>query len=227
MKREGRQHGHVITHVTVRDREVRNSARDGSGCRQKMPSKPTNHSKFTGKCGRARCRGCHLDSVNKSKPKTKGEQKNRSCDILTNYRMLSWRLVHTQGMGKSPSLCSGESATTMLAQFIGEDDFEPLDLDLDEESEYRESIIEEKLKDDYLQWENQHYEMRNLCKLEALLPSAFHPLDGSRSSSFSSLWGFEMLQPFSSSEDDDRSWIDSDGEEERQSLLISTILHCL
>eukprot|EP01018_Ginkgo_biloba_P021721 Gb_04690 [translate_table: standard] len=195
MKRDGRQHGHVITHVTVRDREVRNSARDGSGCRQKVPSKPTNNSKFTGKCGRARCRGCHLDSVNKSKRKTKGEQKNRSCDILTNYAIL----------------CSSESATTMLAQFIGEDDFEPLDLDLDEESEYKESVIEEELKDDYLQWENQNYEMRNLCKLEALLPSAFHPLDGSRSSSFSSFWGFEMLQPFSSSEDDDRRWIDSDG----------------
>eukprot|EP01018_Ginkgo_biloba_P021726 Gb_41209 [translate_table: standard] len=218
MKREGRQHEHVIPHVTVRDREDRNSERDGSdvGGRKCLP-----------KCGRARCRGCHLDPVNKSKRKTKGEQKNRSCDILTNYRMLSWRLVHTQGMGKSPSLCSGESVATMLSRFNGEGDFEPLDrLDLDEESEYTESV-EEELKDEYLQWENQHYEMRNLCKLEALLPSAFHPLDGSRSSSFSSLWGFEMLQPFSSSEDDDRRWIDSDREEERQLLLISTILHCL
>ncbi|XP_076910752.1 uncharacterized protein LOC143568483 [Bidens hawaiensis] len=54
----------------------------------KVPTKPTNRSKFTGKCRKPRCNGCHLHPVCKSKAKTKGAMKLRSIDHenqLTKY----------------------------------------------------------------------------------------------------------------------------------------------
>ncbi|KAF8378166.1 hypothetical protein HHK36_029503 [Tetracentron sinense] len=47
----------------------------------KVSSKPTNHSKFTGKCGTARCLGCHTHPASKSKEKAKGTHKPRSCPV--------------------------------------------------------------------------------------------------------------------------------------------------
>ncbi|XP_068651755.1 uncharacterized protein [Aristolochia californica] len=44
----------------------------------KVPSKPTNHSKFTGKCGRARCTTCHTHPACKSRDKAKGTHKVKS-----------------------------------------------------------------------------------------------------------------------------------------------------
>ncbi|KAA8548180.1 hypothetical protein F0562_004559 [Nyssa sinensis] len=41
----------------------------------KVSPKPTNHSKYTGKCNRPRCAGCHMHPARKSKDKAKGTQK--------------------------------------------------------------------------------------------------------------------------------------------------------
>lgn len=59
----------------------------------KVPQKPTNRSKFTGKCGRPRCASCHLHPAGKAKDKTKGTHKLKSCDVVTNYRLVTWRVV--------------------------------------------------------------------------------------------------------------------------------------
>ncbi|KAG5088217.1 hypothetical protein JHK86_000829 [Glycine max] len=42
-----------------------------------VSSKPTNHSKFMGKCGKPCCPGCHLHPACKSKDKTKGTKKHK------------------------------------------------------------------------------------------------------------------------------------------------------
>ncbi|XP_073013834.1 uncharacterized protein [Typha latifolia] len=55
--------------------------------------KPTNSSKFTGKCRKARCRSCHYHPVSKSRDKAKGEYKLKSCDVALNHRLVSWRVV--------------------------------------------------------------------------------------------------------------------------------------
>ncbi|KAI8533514.1 hypothetical protein RHMOL_Rhmol10G0017100 [Rhododendron molle] len=64
-----------------------------AGLFTKVSSKPTNHSKFTGICGRPKCAGCHAHPVSKSRPKAKGNQKLRSCDVVSNHRLVSWRVV--------------------------------------------------------------------------------------------------------------------------------------
>ncbi|KAJ6424018.1 hypothetical protein OIU84_024903 [Salix udensis] len=51
-----------------------------AGMFTKVPSKPTNHSKFTGKCGKPRCTACHLLPSCKSKDKTKESHKVKSRD---------------------------------------------------------------------------------------------------------------------------------------------------
>jgi len=48
----------------------------------KVSSKPTNHSKFTGKCGTPRCTGCHFHPACKSKGKTKGSQKHKHSRVI-------------------------------------------------------------------------------------------------------------------------------------------------
>ncbi|TYG52609.1 hypothetical protein ES288_D09G041800v1, partial [Gossypium darwinii] len=51
-----------------------------AGLFTKVPLKPTNHSKFTGRCGRPRCLG-------------KGSHKLRSREMVTSYRLITWRVV--------------------------------------------------------------------------------------------------------------------------------------
>ncbi|GAB4848034.1 hypothetical protein Ancab_002694 [Ancistrocladus abbreviatus] len=96
MKREGRQHGMVRTYFLLS-----NSSSDDSpeskrlisnfdspataGIFTRVSSKPTNHSKFTGKCGKPRCSGCRFHPVAKSRDKSKGAHKNRSQDIDLNF----------------------------------------------------------------------------------------------------------------------------------------------
>ncbi|XP_076933743.1 uncharacterized protein LOC143599745 [Bidens hawaiensis] len=85
MKREGRQHGVVRsfpilpTPLSRQRRYVKTvDSASVAGLFTKVSTKPTNHSKFTGKCGTARCLGCHVHPVCKSKDKAKGTMKLRS-----------------------------------------------------------------------------------------------------------------------------------------------------
>ncbi|KAL8193557.1 hypothetical protein R6Q57_026692 [Mikania cordata] len=83
MKREGRQHGFVRSYPTPLSRQRRyvktvDSASVAGGLFTKVSTKPTNHSKFTGKCGTPRCLGCHIHPVCKSKHKAKATMKLRS-----------------------------------------------------------------------------------------------------------------------------------------------------
>ncbi|KAK7844800.1 hypothetical protein CFP56_010305 [Quercus suber] len=119
MKREGRQHGMVRTHrilpssINPRPETRVVNKYDlplTAGLFTKVPSKPTNHSKFTGKCGTPGCTGCHDHPACKSKNKTKGTHKLKSHDVVSNSRLISWRV-----MDRKPGLnFSGFSATGIL-----------------------------------------------------------------------------------------------------------------
>ncbi|XP_071705627.1 uncharacterized protein [Rutidosis leptorrhynchoides] len=82
MMREGRQHGVVRSYAIIPDSQKRYVKTVDSACVSglftKVSRKPTNQSKFTGKCGKAQCLGCHIHPVTKSKDKTKGTMKSRS-----------------------------------------------------------------------------------------------------------------------------------------------------
>ncbi|CAK9308828.1 unnamed protein product [Citrullus colocynthis] len=91
MKREGRQHGMVRTcRIIPSPWNPRPETRfvnqldfpPTAGLFTKVSSKPTNHSKFTGKCGKPRCSGCRLHPVQKAKDKTKGSHKFKSHHLL-------------------------------------------------------------------------------------------------------------------------------------------------
>lgn len=72
-----------------------------SGLYTKVSSKPTNHSKFTGKCGKQRCPDCRSHPVYKSMSKAKGAQKLKSCDVAKNHLLVSWRVAdETKGMNR-------------------------------------------------------------------------------------------------------------------------------
>ncbi|XP_022884000.1 uncharacterized protein LOC111400819 [Olea europaea var. sylvestris] len=112
MKREGRQHGMVRTNPILSQpfnprpmaRHVNKlSSPPTAGMFTKVSSKPTNHSKFTGKCGRPWCNGCHIHPACKAKDKTKGAQK---------LRLITRRVVDTKPGFKF----SGSSATDILDQ---------------------------------------------------------------------------------------------------------------
>ncbi|CAK9180458.1 unnamed protein product [Ilex paraguariensis] len=119
MKREGRQHGMVRSYMILpsplnprpEPRYVnRFESPPTAGLFTKVSPKPTNHSKFTGKCGRGRCVGCHIHPACKSKDKAKGTQKWRSCDVVSNHRLLTWRVVDAKSGLKFP----GFSASGIL-----------------------------------------------------------------------------------------------------------------
>ncbi|WMV17622.1 hypothetical protein MTR67_011007 [Solanum verrucosum] len=117
MRREGRQHGMVRTYPILPSPwnprpEPRYMNKSNSlptaGLFAKVPTKPSNHSKFTGKCGRPRCTSCHIHPAGKSKDKTKGTQKIKGCgDVVS---LVTWRVVDAM-----PGLnFSGFSATGIL-----------------------------------------------------------------------------------------------------------------
>lgn len=120
MRREGRQHGMVRTYrIAPSPWNPRPDARTVNkfdspptcGLFTKVPQRPTNHSKFTGKCGRARCVDCHMHPAFKSKDKTKGNHKLiNSRGLVSNYKMITWRVVD----GRPGLNFSGLSATEML-----------------------------------------------------------------------------------------------------------------
>ncbi|EXC31394.1 hypothetical protein L484_017676 [Morus notabilis] len=119
MKREGRQHGMVRTYRILptplnpkpeTQFVNRFDSPATAGLFTRVPSKPTNHSKFTGKCSQPRCNGCHLHPTCKAKDKTKGNQKLKSRDVVSNYKLLTWRVVDSR-----PGLnFSGVSATRIV-----------------------------------------------------------------------------------------------------------------
>ncbi|KAL0331906.1 UNVERIFIED_CONTAM: hypothetical protein Scaly_2092100 [Sesamum calycinum] len=120
MKREGRQHGMVRNYLIQSNpldpRPRRRTLNEltsppTAGLFTKVSTKPTNHSKFTGKCGRPMCRGCHSHPVSKSRDKAKGAQKIKSAsDVVSNYRLITWRVVDAR-----PGLkLTGFSATSVL-----------------------------------------------------------------------------------------------------------------
>ncbi|OVA20510.1 hypothetical protein BVC80_1065g62 [Macleaya cordata] len=121
MKREGRQHGMVRSYMIVptplnprlNSRAVNQfDTRPTAGLFTKVSTKPTNHSKFTGKCGKSKCTGCHVHPACKSKDKTKGTQKLKSIDVAMNHKLISWRVVD-KGQGLN---YRGISATAVLGQ---------------------------------------------------------------------------------------------------------------
>ncbi|GAA0167954.1 hypothetical protein LIER_43804 [Lithospermum erythrorhizon] len=118
MKREGRQRGMIRTYpimsqniVPILENSINKlSSPPTAGLFTKVSQKPTNHSKFTGKCGRPKCISCHIHPASKSKDKVKGTQKMRSHDVVSNYKLITW------GVGDSGSglKFSGVSATGIL-----------------------------------------------------------------------------------------------------------------
>ncbi|CAF1801459.1 unnamed protein product [Brassica oleracea var. botrytis] len=89
MKKEGRQHGFVRTGMihppgfSPRPSNQfvnRLDSPPGSGESTKVPSKPTKHSKFTGKNERSKYTNCHVSPAMKSADTSKGRQKLKSTD---------------------------------------------------------------------------------------------------------------------------------------------------
>ncbi|KAG2238162.1 hypothetical protein Bca52824_092578 [Brassica carinata] len=89
MKREGRQHGFVRTGMihppgfNPRSSKQFVNRLDSPPAFEeftKVPSKPTNHSKSTGKRERSKYSNCHMSPAIKSADKSKGRQKLESTD---------------------------------------------------------------------------------------------------------------------------------------------------
>lgn len=92
MMREGQQHGMVRSYwILLNPLNPRPNTRIINRSNSpyttrifvRVSSKPTNHSKYTGKCGKPRCPGCHLYPAWKSKGKTKGTKKHKH--LVTHY----------------------------------------------------------------------------------------------------------------------------------------------
>lgn len=188
MKREGRQHGLVQTYPIIPSpwnpkscdsrRINKLNTPPTAGLFTKVSQKPTNHSKFTGKCGRPRCSSCHIHPAGKAKEKTKGTKKVRSCDVVTNYRLVTWRV-----MDAKPGLkISGCSATGILDHLANDyADFEDSienDYDDDKYEEYdyeSESAIEpkrveiEELDGDYTAENEKEEDEMSFCEVGIVL----------------------------------------------------------
>ncbi|CAH8388102.1 unnamed protein product [Eruca vesicaria subsp. sativa] len=86
MKRDGRQHGFVRTgmiHPPRLNPRLTNqfvNRLDSPTASTKVPSKPTNHSKFPGKCERSKYSNFHVSPAIKSAGKSKSRQKLQSGD---------------------------------------------------------------------------------------------------------------------------------------------------
>ncbi|KAI4348247.1 hypothetical protein L6164_008993 [Bauhinia variegata] len=128
MKREGRQHGMVRSYrILPEPLNPRSKTRfihkfdspPTAGLFTKVSSNPTNHSKFTGKCGSPRWSCCHLQPACKSKDKVKGTQKNKSIFRVADER--------------PGSQCFGFSATELVDHIY--DDYYSEDEEEEEEEE--------------------------------------------------------------------------------------------
>ncbi|KAG2628497.1 uncharacterized protein LOC120699131 isoform X2 [Panicum virgatum] len=126
MKRQGRQHGTV----RINRNKLLRVAAAAADCEEtaigamelgKVPAKPTNASKTTGKCRRPRCAGCHYHPVTKARDKAKGAHKLHACDVALNHRLVSWRVVDGGSARSSgiPEDYKGTSASSLLAYLAG------------------------------------------------------------------------------------------------------------
>ncbi|KAL8528161.1 hypothetical protein ACS0TY_005825 [Phlomoides rotata] len=140
MKREGRQHGMVRTYPIqsgprpkLRYLNELTSA-PTAGTFTRVPTKPTNHSKFTGKCGRRKCDDCHVTPASKSKDKVKGAQKMRSSPQV----LITWRVVDDARPGFN---ASGFKSATAVLDYL--DDHHDHDYGDDHDDESYDHEIEE------------------------------------------------------------------------------------
>ncbi|KAL5717842.1 hypothetical protein ACHQM5_010804 [Ranunculus cassubicifolius] len=90
MKREGRQHGMIRTHMILPNNkhytQFQSPHHSNEGILGRVAAKPTNHSKSTWKVGKSR-----------GKDKGKGGQKVKAFDVGMNHRLVSWRVVDDKG----------------------------------------------------------------------------------------------------------------------------------
>lgn len=103
MKREGRQHGMVRGFCIIPSPSNPNSQQRvinkfdtpaTAGLFTKVASKPTNHSQFTGRCGKSKCWDCHIQPACKSKHKAKGSHKLQSItDVSSDCTLISWQVA--------------------------------------------------------------------------------------------------------------------------------------
>ncbi|KAE8718201.1 putative Calcium-binding site [Hibiscus syriacus] len=136
MRREGRQHGMVRTYRVLpsplnpkpESRVIQQfDTPPTAGLFMKVPTKPTNHSKFTGRCGRARCLGCHMHPTCKSRDKTKGSRKLKPSEMVSSCRSITWRVVD----GRPGFKASGFSASMILDHLSDDHDDDHDDIDDD------------------------------------------------------------------------------------------------
>ncbi|RZS04354.1 hypothetical protein BHM03_00034671 [Ensete ventricosum] len=118
MRREGRQHGLVRTHSLLqsshRPRALHQlHAPPTAGVFSKVPSKPTNHSKFIGRCGGGKpmCKACHAKPASKSRGKAKGSSKlrdglaiRRGASATEAVGILMDRIVEDQWFGEDDGM---------------------------------------------------------------------------------------------------------------------------
>ncbi|KAJ9152797.1 hypothetical protein P3X46_026318 [Hevea brasiliensis] len=158
MRREGRQHGMVRTYRILpspwnpkpHSRFFnRFDSPPTAGLFAKVHPRPTNHSKFTGKCTRPRCNGCHLHPSCKSKNKTKGTEKLKSLDVASNYRLINWRMAD----GRPGLNFSGVSATGILNHLANEDDYLDDGIDGDYDSYWENETSSSREMDEGVQIE--------------------------------------------------------------------------
>nr|XP_043618442.1 uncharacterized protein LOC122590174 [Erigeron canadensis] len=126
MKREGRQHGvvscyQIFPNLSSQQRYAKMvDSASTMGLFAKVPTKPTNQSKFTGKCQKPRCNRCRVHPVCKSKDKAKGTMK--------------YRAIHVENeLGK---YSFGTSATGVLAYLVDDDGGYGNDHDYDYDYDY-------------------------------------------------------------------------------------------
>ncbi|KAJ3683170.1 hypothetical protein LUZ60_013397 [Juncus effusus] len=118
MKREGRHHGNAKSQRSKTPRYIEKLPAIGGFESRAVVTRPapSNGSKFTGKCKKARCKSCHYHPVTKSKDKTKGTYKLKSCDVALNHKLVSWRIAGDDlGMLKY----KGVSASAVLKDLAG------------------------------------------------------------------------------------------------------------
>ncbi|KAI0492672.1 hypothetical protein KFK09_026948 [Dendrobium nobile] len=112
MRREGRQHGTVMAYNIAPQKTGKKMPNqiDGPfmGIFSKVPSKPTNSSKYTSRCRVPRCGNCHDHPVNKARIKTKGNHRHK--DEISDFYLKGGRnRAHEACEGSYDSDDSGES----------------------------------------------------------------------------------------------------------------------
>ncbi|MQL94100.1 hypothetical protein Taro_026746 [Colocasia esculenta] len=125
MRREGRQHGLVLTvepapcpQPTLRRGRLLVDASNSpptTAFRTRVPTRPTNHSKYTGKASA----GVRQQPFSKSKDKSKGARKLRALDIGLNPQLASWRVTGGSGDRWGLLAIRGASASAAAVYLSG------------------------------------------------------------------------------------------------------------